>query len=99
MSWPTITPPPESGPAPAPPPPRPGRRPGRDALQARNGLLVTWLRRPLRIAAAATARALRHGHRRAVAAAARELPRVLRERRVVPPDIDEAARLLQRART
>jgi GT2 family glycosyltransferase len=79
--------------------PTPGKRPGRDTLQARNELLVTWLRRPLRIAAAATARALRHGHRRAVAAAARELPRVLRERRVVPPEIDEAARLLQRART
>jgi GT2 family glycosyltransferase len=79
--------------------PVPGSRPGRDALLARNELLVTWLRRPARVAAAATARALRHGHLPAVAAAARALPWILRERRVLPAGVEAAARRLERART
>jgi GT2 family glycosyltransferase len=75
-----------------------GQRPGRDALLVRNALLVTWLRRPAPVAVAATARALRQGHTPAVAAAARALPWVLRERRVVPAGVEAAARLLDRDR-
>jgi N-acetylglucosaminyl-diphospho-decaprenol L-rhamnosyltransferase len=74
------------------------RRPDRDALLVRNALLVTWLRRPAPVAVAATARALRQGQAPAVAAAARALPWVLRERRVVPAGVEAAARLLERTR-
>jgi GT2 family glycosyltransferase len=75
-----------------------GQRPGRDALLVRNALLVTWLRRPAPVAVAATARALRQGHAPAVAAAARALPWVLHERRVVPAGVEATARLLERHR-
>jgi GT2 family glycosyltransferase len=79
--------------------PVPGPRPGRDALLLRNELLVTWLRRPARVAAAATARALRRGHVPAVAAAARALPWVLLERRVLPAGVEQAVRRLERTPT
>jgi GT2 family glycosyltransferase len=68
---------------------------GRDELLLRNDLWVTWLRRPRDVAIAATVRCLQDGHVGAVAAAARGLPWVLRERRVVPAGVDAAARRLR----
>jgi N-acetylglucosaminyl-diphospho-decaprenol L-rhamnosyltransferase len=74
--------------------PSAGPRVGRDQLLLRNDLWVTWLRRPLAVAAVATARCLQDGHVGAVAAAARGLPWILRERRVVPAGVEAAARQL-----
>jgi GT2 family glycosyltransferase len=73
--------------------PAPGPRHGREVVQARNALWAAWLRRPLRIALARTRRA----GPRAVLAAARELPWVLRDRRVVPGDVERDLRLLEAA--
>ena len=66
--------------------------PGRWALQTRNDLLVDWLRRPLRTAAAGTARltvrALRDpSAREALAGLVRRLPAALRGRRPVPREV------------
>jgi GT2 family glycosyltransferase len=74
--------------------PSPGPRPGRERVLQRNDLWVTWLRRPPGVAVATTVRYLRDGHLGAVADAARGLPWVLRERRVVPARVDAAARRL-----
>jgi GT2 family glycosyltransferase len=70
-------------------------RAGRERRMLRNDLWVTWLRRPADVAIAATVRCLQDGHVGAVAAAARGLPWVLRERRVVPARVEAAARLLR----
>jgi GT2 family glycosyltransferase len=74
--------------------PSAGPRIGRAQLMLRNDLWVTWLRRPLDVAIDTTVRCLQDGHVEAVAAAARGLPWILRERRVVPADVDAAARRL-----
>lgn len=74
-------------------------RRGRRAIQTRNDLWLIWLRRPPRIAAAASVRALRDAARErpaalGVAHAVAGLPWVLRERRVVSPGLEaELARL------
>jgi GT2 family glycosyltransferase len=74
--------------------PSTGPRLDRDRRVLRNDLWVTWLRRPLDVAIDTTVRCLQDGHVGAVAAAARGLPWILRERRVVPADVDAAARRL-----
>ncbi|WP_016907203.1 glycosyltransferase family 2 protein [Streptomyces xiaopingdaonensis] len=75
-------------------------RPGRRALVRRNEVLIAWLRRPLRTAAHRTtalcAAAVRdHQDRRAVLALLPRLPRALLLRRPLPPDVEEAARLVE----
>jgi N-acetylglucosaminyl-diphospho-decaprenol L-rhamnosyltransferase len=66
-------------------------RPARKVRERRNDLWSAWLRRPLPRAAALTAR----GDGRALLAALRGLPWVLRERRVVPPELERRLRLLE----
>ncbi|WP_086727293.1 glycosyltransferase family 2 protein [Streptomyces carpinensis] len=79
--------------------PAAGPRTGRPAAQRRNELLTAWLRRPLPHALART-RALatdaRHdpSARRALREALTRLPAALRARRVLPPHVERAARLL-----
>jgi N-acetylglucosaminyl-diphospho-decaprenol L-rhamnosyltransferase len=67
-------------------------RPGRVWRELRNDLWSTWLRRPLPSAARRTTRLLRSAPPpvalRATVEAARGLPWVLRERRVVPPTLE-----------
>jgi GT2 family glycosyltransferase len=74
-----------------------GRRRRRE-LQLRNELWSAWLRRSLPTALSRTAtlviRGVRAGQGRALIAAARGLPWTLRERRVLPPGVERAARLL-----
>jgi GT2 family glycosyltransferase len=64
----------------------------------RNMLWVTWLRRPARpalaLSASLAAACLRERLPRALLAAARGLPWALRERRVLPPEVERAVRLL-----
>jgi len=72
---------------------------GRTRLQRRNEVLITWLRRPVRVAVAATARLAgqlgRDPHAaRALAALAIALPRALTRRRTLPPAVEAQARLL-----
>ncbi|MFD0923691.1 glycosyltransferase family 2 protein [Saccharopolyspora rosea] len=72
----------------------------RRRLGIRNALWTTWLRRPasscLRRTAAVLSSAPKDRHTaRALAAALRELPWVLRERRVVPPETERRLRLLE----
>jgi GT2 family glycosyltransferase len=70
----------------------------RRRLQERNALLTAWMRRPLRVAAARTASAVRHGGadgRAATVAAARRLPRALVARKVVPPHVEAALARLE----
>jgi hypothetical protein len=76
--------------------PAQGPRAGRELLLARNELWVSWLRRPPGVAAAATIRALRQRRLRALAAAVRGLPWIVRERQVVPARVEAAARRLER---
>lgn len=77
-----------------------GRTPAaRARRQARNDLLTTWLRRPWGVGVAAAARSMatragRAGLRDALA----ELPWVVRNRRVVPPPVEDALRILDRGR-
>jgi GT2 family glycosyltransferase len=83
------------------PPPRDDGRPERREQVLRNALLVTWLRRPARSAAAATLRELRRSSRdrytvRGLARALAGLPWVMRERRAIPPHLDDMRRLLER---
>lgn len=64
-------------------------------------LWEAWLRRPLGPALRITARHLRRARtdpitRRGVLRAARELPRILRQRRVVPPTVEAQLALLER---
>lgn len=73
---------------------------GRRRLGIRNTLWTTWLRRPPRSAFRRSAELLRSIPRdrasvAAVAAAAAGLPWVLRERRVVPPDVEYGLTLLE----
>jgi hypothetical protein len=76
--------------------------PQRHWLLARNQVLVAWLRRPVRRAAAATAAlALRcprdRAARRALAGVLRALPRALRLRRRLPGQVEAQIRLLEAA--
>jgi GT2 family glycosyltransferase len=75
-----------------------GDRTGRARLQARNALLSTWLRRPLRVALAHTARAAVDARSRpALLDAVRRLPSVVRSRRRLPPQVEAQVRLLEAA--
>jgi GT2 family glycosyltransferase len=72
---------------------------GRARLRQRNEVLIAWLRRPLGVAAAATAGlALRMGRDPHAGGAltdlVRALPRALGQRRTLPPGIEAQARLL-----
>ena len=79
--------------------------PGRDvtarrALETRNAVLASWLRRPAPVALARTAatvsEALRHRHsRRALSGAVRLLPAALARRQVVGPELERQLRLLE----
>ncbi|MBE1536037.1 glycosyltransferase family 2 protein [Actinomadura algeriensis] len=73
-------------------PARTGRDPaGRRRREIRNRLLTAWLRRPLPVLARTAAAELRTPDGRAgLAAAVRVLPRVLRDRRPVPPEVEAA---------
>ena len=76
-----------------------GQRPGRRAAQLRNDLWTAWLRRPLPAAARRTAGLLADAGRPQVAlqgagAALAGLPWVLRDRRPVPPEVEEQVRRL-----
>src|SRR3954451_3434461 len=68
----------------------------RQARAARNRLLTTILRRPWRVVLAAVVEGLRAGRagRMAVRQAAVRLPRALRQRRRLPPEVEAARRLL-----
>ncbi len=70
--------------------------PRRWATQERNDVLTSWLRRPLPVAAADTLALARRAHDpevvRALGGLARRLPPALRQRRVVPPDVEAAFR-------
>jgi GT2 family glycosyltransferase len=71
----------------------------RTRIVLRNSLLTTWLRRPLPHALRRTASLLTEagpGGMLALPAAVRRLPWVARERRVVPPEVEGALRLLER---
>ncbi|MDP5182703.1 glycosyltransferase [Blastococcus sp. BMG 814] len=83
---------------PAGPPTVPARR---WTLQTRNDLLVDWLRRPLPVALAATARLARRvpsdpAARAALRGWARRLPAALRQRRPVPAEVERRFALAQR---
>jgi GT2 family glycosyltransferase len=74
--------------------------PQRRWLLARNQVLVAWLRRPVPVAAAATAELARRARkdpeaRRALAEAARALPGALRQRRRLPAPVEAQVRLLE----
>lgn len=74
--------------------------PARQALQQRNDLLTTWMRRPLgpalRVTAQAAAKATHDATaRRALARAIRAAPRALGQRRVVAPAVEAAVRRLK----
>jgi GT2 family glycosyltransferase len=71
----------------------------RQRQMSRNQVLMAWMRRPARRAAAATASlARRASHDRAAAGAfagvMARLPAALAQRRVLPPEVEAAARLL-----
>ena len=76
-----------------------GDRTGRARLQARNALVSSWLRRPLPVTLRHTAAyARRCGSplwRGALLDALRRLPAVLRERRLLPDDVERQVRLLE----
>jgi GT2 family glycosyltransferase len=78
--------------------PAPGPRRWQGADELRNLLWSTWLRRPLpralQLTGALTARG-GDGTMRAIAAALRGLPWVMRERRVVPALVERRLRLLE----
>jgi N-acetylglucosaminyl-diphospho-decaprenol L-rhamnosyltransferase len=79
--------------------PASGPRSWQGTTALRNELWSTWLRRPLpRALGATTALATRRDGMRALAAALRGLPWVLRERRVVPPRVERGLRLLEKTR-
>jgi GT2 family glycosyltransferase len=79
-----------------------GGRAGRPVREVRNELWSAWLHRPLASAAGATVRALKTATppvaAAATAQAARGLPWVLRERRVVPAHVEAGLALLDRDR-
>ncbi|WP_432482082.1 glycosyltransferase family 2 protein [Kineococcus esterisolvens] len=68
----------------------------RRELLGRNELLTAWMRRPLPVAAATTARWLAGGgeHRRSALDALPRLPRALRERRRPSPEVERRLRVL-----
>ena len=72
-----------------------GVRPGRPALEVRNELWTSWLRRRLPAAGAASLRVaaetIRRRDPRGLVQAVRGLPWVLRERQPLPPGLDRAA--------
>jgi GT2 family glycosyltransferase len=75
--------------------PERGPRDSRTKVELRNRLWLAWLRRPLPRALRLTLRGLvRGGAAGALTAALRGLPWVLRERRVLPPRVEQAVRLL-----
>lgn len=79
-------------------PARSGRGP-RSRRELRNALWTAWLRRPLRRALTRSAGVLAGGGRDAPAAlgaALRELPWVVRERRVVPPAVERGLQAIER---
>ena len=78
-------------------------RRARRRAEIRNALWTTWLRRPAGTVVRHTARLARPAlgdpdGQRALVEAARGLPWVLRERRVIPPHLEEQLRLLDRDR-
>ena len=78
-------------------------RRARRRAELRNALWTTWLRRPAGTVLRHTARTVRQAitdrdGRRALVEAARGLPWVLRERRVIPAHLEEQLRLLDRDR-
>jgi GT2 family glycosyltransferase len=80
--------------------PEPGWR---DRLEARNEVLTAWLRRPLPVALARTARLARTGltdtaARAALGAAVLRLPRALLARRTLPADVESDVTLLEGTR-
>lgn len=78
--------------------PVPGPRPGRRARVLRNRLWSTWLRRPLARATAITFRELVAGRGAtpaALAGALRGLPWVMRERAVLPLEVEQRVRRLE----
>src|SRR5690606_18581001 len=84
--------------------PAPDRPPSwrRQALERRNAVLVRWMRRPLRVAAADSWRLVRDAGRDRVARAAlaglaQTLPVAFAERRRLPAHVEEAVRVLERA--
>lgn len=75
-----------------------GRR-TRSRRELRNALWTAWLRRPLGRALGRSAGLLAGGGRRSPAAfgaALRELPWVVRERRVVPPEVERGLQAIER---
>ncbi|WP_432536930.1 glycosyltransferase family 2 protein [Kineococcus arenarius] len=78
------------------PSPSRGSAASRRELLGRNELLTAWMRRPLPVAAARSARWLAEGgeHRRAVLAAAPRLPRALRARRRPSAEVERRLRVL-----
>jgi N-acetylglucosaminyl-diphospho-decaprenol L-rhamnosyltransferase len=78
--------------------PEPGPRNWQGAHELRNQLWSTWLRRPLTRAARRTIALTLDGSGHgvpALTAAMRGLPWVLRERRVIPEDVERGLRLLE----
>ncbi|MEI7031717.1 glycosyltransferase family 2 protein [Streptomyces pratensis] len=81
--------------------PDPAARPGRPELLRRNALLTDWLRRPVSVALAHTARltaAAARGEPGAAAAlrgALARLPAAVRQRRPLPPRVERSVRLLE----
>lgn len=81
--------------------PAPGPRRGRDAVVRRNAVLTAWLRRPAKLALARTA-ALAWAARRdptartALRGVLVRLPGALRDRRPLPPEVEDAARRVER---
>jgi GT2 family glycosyltransferase len=81
--------------------PQPGPRSWQGTHELRNRLWSTWLRRPLTQAARRTMALAVDGNGHgapALVAAMRGLPWVLRERRVIPDDVERALRLLETSR-
>jgi GT2 family glycosyltransferase len=76
-----------------------GRRAARGTRELRNGLWTAWLRRraggALTSTAALSLAALREGRPHALVEAVGGLPWVLRERRPVPPAVEDAARAVE----
>jgi GT2 family glycosyltransferase len=78
--------------------PSPRGRGGRGRREIRNALWTAWLRRPLRRALARSAVLAAEGGREtpaALGAALRELPWVVRERRVAPREVERALRAIE----
>jgi GT2 family glycosyltransferase len=78
--------------------PEPGPRVGRATRELRNRLWSTWLRRPLARAARRTIALTLDGNGHgaaALVAAVRGLPWVLRERHVIPDNVERGLRLLE----